>query len=145
MKYCIRLCMLTLLLALKGLSQQPGKLNGSQVLLPNGWKLSPAGSSLPLGDLPLNIVVSPTKKYLAVTNNGQSTQSIQLIDLTTKKILHTQLVDKSWYGLAFSKDEQTLFASGGNDNWILKYTITDRKSTRLNSSHVSESRMPSSA
>ena len=26
-----------------------------------------------------------------------------------------------------------------------RYTVTDRKSTRLNSSHVSESRMPSSA
>ena len=43
-----------------------------QVVLPNGWKLSPAGKSLPLGDLPLNIAVSNSKKMLAVTNNGQS-------------------------------------------------------------------------
>ena len=33
-----------------------------QVVLPNGWKLSPAGKSLPLGDLPLNIAVSNSKK-----------------------------------------------------------------------------------
>ena len=34
----------------------------------------------------------------------------------------------------------------GKDNlWYADYTLADRKSTRLNSSHVSESRMPSSA
>jgi hypothetical protein len=75
MKYCIRLCMLTLLLALKGLSQQPGKLNGSQVLLPNGWKLSPAGSSLPLGDLPLNIVVQKNILPSPITDKAPSRSS----------------------------------------------------------------------
>jgi len=25
------------------------------ILLPNGWSLTPAGASLPLGDLPLNV------------------------------------------------------------------------------------------
>jgi len=52
----------------------------NQVSLPNGWKLSPVGKMLPLGDLPLNIAVHPSGKILAVTNNGQSVQSIQLID-----------------------------------------------------------------
>jgi len=32
------------------------------VSLPNGWKLTPAGKLLPLGDLPLNIAVSSSKK-----------------------------------------------------------------------------------
>ena len=53
---------------------------GPRILLPNGWSLTPVGKSMPLGDLPLNIVVSPSKKYIAVTNNGQSIQSIQLMD-----------------------------------------------------------------
>jgi hypothetical protein len=57
------------------------------VTLPNGWSLSPAGRSLPLGDLPLNIAVSPSKKWIAVTNNGQSKQSLQLINARTEKIL----------------------------------------------------------
>ena len=36
--------------------------------------------------------------------------------------------------------------NNGNTNWTFDSTTgTDRKSTRLNSSHVSESRMPSSA
>ena len=99
----------------------------NQVLLPNGWSLSPAGRSLPLGDLPLNIAVSTSKKLMAVTNNGQSVQSIQLIDPVTEKILDNVVIPKSWYGLKFSKDEKYLFASGGNDNWILQYSIINKK------------------
>ncbi len=98
------------------------------VTLPNGWTLSPAGRSLPLGDLPLNIAVSKSKKLVAVTNNGQSVQSVQLINPVTEKILDNVVVPKSWYGLKFSADEKNLYASGGNDNWILKFSI---KTNRL--------------
>jgi len=109
-------------------SQTPGNAKDSnRVLLPNGWWLSPAGRSLPLGDLPLNIVVSPSKKWIAVTNNGQSVQSLQLIDTRNERVLHSLEIPKSWYGLAFSADEKYLFASGGNDNWILKYGTSGNK------------------
>ncbi|MEP7373153.1 MAG: bifunctional YncE family protein/alkaline phosphatase family protein [Chitinophagaceae bacterium] len=97
------------------------------VLLPNGWTLSPAGRSLPLGDLPLNIAVSKSKKLMAVTNNGQSVQSIQLIDPVTEKVLDNVVVPKSWYGLKFSAGEKYLYASGGNDNWILKFSLLNKK------------------
>ncbi|HEX7904048.1 MAG TPA: bifunctional YncE family protein/alkaline phosphatase family protein [Chitinophagaceae bacterium] len=98
-----------------------------KVTLPNGWSLSPAGRSLQLGDLPLNIAVSKSKKWIAVTNNGQSVQSIQLIDVKTEKELDRVVVPKSWYGLKFSANEKYLYASGGNDNWILKYAVTNKK------------------
>ncbi len=98
-----------------------------KLTLPNGWSLSPAGRSLPLGDLPLNIAVSASQKFLAVTNNGQSTQSIQLIDVKTERILDNIEVAKSWLGLKFSADEKYLYTSGGNDNWILKYAIINNK------------------
>ena len=98
-----------------------------KVLLPNGWTLSPAGRSLPLGDLPLNIAVSRSKTLMAVTNNGQSVQSLQLINPVTEKVLDNVVVDKAWYGLKFSADEKYLYASGGNDNWILKYVVSNNK------------------
>ena len=96
-------------------------------LLPNGWSLSPAGRSFPLGDLPLNIAISKSKKFMAVTNNGQSVQSIQLIDPAKEKVLHTISIPKSWYGLKFSADEKSLYASGGHDNWILHYAVSRNK------------------
>ncbi|HWJ90389.1 MAG TPA: YncE family protein [Flavisolibacter sp.] len=99
----------------------------STVLLPNGWRLSPAGRSIPLGDLPLNIAVSSSKKWIAVTNNGQSTQTLQLIDAKTEKQLDWVQIPKSWYGLKFSANDKFLYASGGNDNWILKYEIARNK------------------
>ncbi|WP_426670830.1 bifunctional YncE family protein/alkaline phosphatase family protein [Mucilaginibacter sp. McL0603] len=109
-------------------AQHPGKIEQTgQVLLPNGWKLSPAGTALPLGDLPLNMQISASGKLLAVTNNGQSTQSIQLIDPKNEKLLDERIIKKSWYGLAFSHDEKILYVSGGNDNRILAYHIADNK------------------
>lgn len=102
--------------------QQPNRVH-----LPNGWALTPVGNSLQLGDLPLNIAVSPSQKYMAVTNNGQSVQSIQLIDVKAEKILDNVIIPKSWFGLKFSGDGKFLYASGGNDNWILKYAVEKTK------------------
>ena len=103
------------------------KPNPQKVTLPNGWSLSPAGRALPLGDLPLNIAVSSSKKLMAVTNNGQSVQSIQLINPATEKILDAVIVSKAWYGLKFSSDGKMLYASGGNDNWIMQYAVINNK------------------
>lgn len=114
-----------------GLHAQPhdgrSSLNDRRILLPNGWSLTPVGKSLRLGDLPLNIAVSRSKKWLAVTNNGQSTQSLQLIDAVNDRILDSVDIPKSWLGLKFSSDEKYLYASGGNDNQILRYSILNGK------------------
>ena len=121
-------CYAVLIIAFNSAAQKPGKyIAGQKVLLPNGWTLSPAGHMLSLGDLPLNIAVSKSKKWIAVTNNGQSVQSIQLINPQTEKVVDKIIIPKSWYGLKFSADEKYLFASGGNDNWILKYSIAGNK------------------
>lgn len=107
--------------------QLDATLESRRVMLPNGWSLTPAGRSLELGDLPLNIAVSASGNRLAVTNNGQGIQTIQLIDAQAEKVLHSIEIPKSFYGLTFSKDGKFLYASGGNDNWILKYAIVDNK------------------
>ena len=46
---------------------QSAKQLSKSMMLPNGWSLSPYGESLELGDLPLNMAVSPNQKYLIVT------------------------------------------------------------------------------
>jgi YVTN family beta-propeller protein len=99
------------------------QIESKRVTLPNGWSLTPVGENIPIGDLPLNIAVSPSKRFLAVTNNGQSRQSLQLIDVQSQIILTDIEIAKSWVGLAFSSDDKFLYASGGNDNWILQYAI----------------------
>ena len=98
-----------------------------QITLPNGWSITRIGESIRLGDLPLNIAVSSSGSLLAVTNNGQSDQSVYLIDARRHKVIDTIVIKAAWLGLAFSKDEQSLYASGGNKNMILKYSLKNEK------------------
>src|SRR5689334_1578753 len=107
-------------------SQKPGRVE-NEILLPNGWRLSPAGKSITLGDLPLNIAVASSKKYLAVTNNGQSDQCIQIVDVAKEKLIDSMPIAKSWYGLKFANSDKTLYASAGNDNRINVYSFTGGK------------------
>ncbi|MFT7031993.1 MAG: DNA-binding beta-propeller fold protein YncE [Cyclobacteriaceae bacterium] len=101
-------------------------LNARRLLLPNGWSLSVPGESIPVGDLPLNLVQSNDGNMLAVTNNGQSKQSIMLVD--SKSFIKTSEIEipKSWYGLTFNNDDSKLFASGGNDNMIRVYDTSGK-------------------
>jgi YVTN family beta-propeller protein len=100
------------------------KLSENRLQLPNGWSITPAGKSIALNhDLPLNMVLSPDKKLLAITNNGQSTQSIALLDLASETIVHDEPIAKAYIGLGFSADGKKLYASAGNDNKINIYTV----------------------
>ena len=108
-------------------AQTAKELESKRIQLPNGWSITAAGKSIPLGDLPLNLAVSSSKKLMAVTNNGQSTQTIQLIAVKSEKVVDSIIISKSWVGLKFSADEKFLYASGGNDNCILKYAVKTHK------------------
>jgi len=107
---------------------QSGKELGTHaVTLPNGWRLTPVGKLVPLGDLPLNIAVSPTGKLAAITNNGESDQTIQLFDIEKEVILDSVIIKKSWLGLTFTDDGKYIYASGGNDNIVIRYAVTDNR------------------
>ncbi len=118
---------LAICLPLFAVCQTLQEIEQKRVQLPNGWSLTPVGKGLPLGDLPLNMAVSSSKRLIAVTNSGQSVHSLQLIDSKTDKVLDQVIIPKAWYGLKFSANEKFLYASGGNDNWILQYAVKDDK------------------
>jgi YVTN family beta-propeller protein len=130
----MRKLILTCILLFSGLfpgtivkSQSISEIESRRILLPNGWGITPVGKSLHLGDLPLNMAVSPSGKLIAVTNNGQSGQTVQLIDVSGQSVLDTIVVAKAWIGLAFSQDNRMLYVSGGNDNWIMRFDVTSGK------------------
>lgn len=106
------------------------------VTLPNGWRLTPAGKQFPLGDLPLNIAVSPGEKWLAVTNNGYGRQSVQLFDVKKEKMTSDVTIPMSWYGLCFTPDSKKLYVSGGNENKIRIYDISSAGSLNQSDSIV---------
>ena len=47
----------------------PGPMADGRTMLPNGWMLSPAGDQLELGDLPLNMALSPDGRYVLFSGN----------------------------------------------------------------------------
>ena len=104
-------------------AQTLSDIESKRISLPNGWNLTPVGKMLPLGDLPLNIAVSASEKIAAITNNGQSDQTIQLVDIDKEVILDSITIGKAWLGLTFSDNGRYLYASGGNDNIIIRYSI----------------------
>ncbi len=124
----LRLTAILLICGVFGLNAQTlHEIESHRVSLPNGWKLTPVGKMLHLGDLPLNIAVSPSKKYLAVTNDGQSDQSVQLIDARSMMVIDSVVMTKAWLGLTFSDNEKYLYASGGNDNRIIRFSLSNGK------------------
>lgn len=122
---CLTMVLFTLTLNLR--AQSLNEIEKNRVALPNGWQLTPVGKMVTVGDLPLNIAVSPSGKLAAITNNGQSDQSIQLINIKKGVVTDTKIIGKSWLGLTFSENGKSLYASGGNDNIIIRYKIKGRK------------------
>jgi len=105
-------------------------------LLPNGWRLTPIGESLEIGELPLNMIVTKDEKYAITSNSGTAEHSLSVIDLQTYQEIQRINLDKTWRGLAFNSDESVLYVSGGNNNLIYllsfdKGELTLRDSIRL--------------
>ena len=112
------------------------------VTLPNGWKLTPAGKQLPLGDLPLNMAVSPDQRWLAVTNNGYGRQCVQLFDTKREVKTADETIRTSWYGLCFSSNSKRLYVSAGNDNQIKIYDVNRKGGLALADSIVMGKKWP---
>ncbi len=116
----ILFAMLVIAAASTARAQLPGEKDG-RVLLPNGWWLSPAGSSIELGDLPMNAALSPGQNFLAVTHAGMSKPVLLLVDLKQRKVVQSVRLKDSWLGIAFHGDE--LFVSGGNQNCVYTFNL----------------------
>ena len=100
----------------------PGKFE-NYTLLPNGWKLTPAGDQVGIGELPLNLIITLDEKYALTSNSGTKTNSISVIDLQSKKEIQRLVVDKTWRGIVFNEDDSKLFVSGANNNLIYIYNF----------------------
>ncbi len=103
----------------------PGRLDDGRVRLPSGWYLSPAGSSIDVGELPLNMDVSPDGRWLIVTNNGTRKQSVSVISLPEWRVVQTIPVAKAWLGIRFFDQGRRFVVSGGNDNMARIFSFAD--------------------
>jgi YVTN family beta-propeller protein len=100
----------------------PGALGRGVTLLPNGWKIAPAGRHIQIGDLPLAMVQSPDGRYLIVSNNGYARPTLTIVDLKNGYVKEKVAVENAWLGLAWDPDGRRLYSSGANQNTVNEFT-----------------------
>ena len=91
-------------------------------LLPNGWKISPVGQHFTVGDLPMNMVVSPDGDHVIVTNNGYSQPNLVVYDHTKQITRERVALESAWLGLSFHPDGKRLFSSGSAKNRVDEFS-----------------------
>ncbi len=86
----------------------------AQTRLPNGWRVTPAGTPIPLpGDLPLAMQFSPDGKTLVTLTGGYHDHGVSLIDPQTNTLTQTVPLGKDWAGMCFDPEGDDLYVSGG--------------------------------
>ena len=105
----------------------PGILPGGAVQLPNLWSLRPAGKHLTVGDFPVNMALHPGGAYLAVLHAGYGEHEIIVIDLRTRRqrVVCRVSLEQTFYGLCFSPDGNTLYASGAEFEVVHSFAFGD--------------------
>ena len=101
------------------------------VCLPTGVCLDPAGSSFPVGNMPLAMIASPEGDRLLLLLSGWRQQGLQVVNPQTGAVTQTVAQEGAFLGLAFSKDGRTLYASGGNEDVIYRYRWHDKQATLI--------------
>jgi YVTN family beta-propeller protein len=104
----------------------PGPKADGTGVTPHGWNMTPAGAQLSLGDFPMGGAVSPDHQYLVVSNDGQGTQSLQVVDIKAQKVVQNVPYTNGeglYLGVAFSPDGKKLYASAGGNNKIRVYNF----------------------
>ena len=82
----------------------PGPSGRGVTLLPNGWRIAPAGRSLQVGDFPMSMVLSPDGRFVIVSNNGWSKPSLTIVDTAQQLVSAACPIDHAWLGLAWHPD-----------------------------------------
>jgi len=103
----------------------PGVKGRGVTLLPNGWKIAPAGRSFHVGDFPLSMVASPDGQYVIVSNNGWSRPTLTIVDVAQGFVRARVPVDHAWLGLAWSPDGKQLYSSGAAENTVNTFAYTN--------------------
>lgn len=100
----------------------PGPLRDGSTLLPSGWRIRPAGRSVPVGTLPLNLVTLSDGSVM-VTNNGYGENGLMRIDAVSAQVVWHVRLPAAWLGLARSGRDwrDTVWASGGGTNRVYRF------------------------
>ena len=95
-------------------------------LLFNGWRISPAGRPLEIGDMPLGGAFSPDRKLFAICNAGFNEHQIHFLDLATERETTTLTLNQAGSGSAWQADGNRLYVAGGIGNPLNDVHVIER-------------------
>ena len=105
-----------------GRRELPGP-DGRTTLLPNGWRLQPAGRAVTLGNMPLGMLESPTGRYLVVSMSGYLQPGLAVVDTRRMDVEERVTLENAWLGLAWNPDGSHLYSSEANANAVREFTF----------------------
>ena len=107
--------------------------SGSGVL-PTGVALEPAARSFPVAPMPLSMVPAPGGhgRYVLLAS-GFYAEGLDVVDPAARSVVQHVPLHNTFYGLAFSPDSQTLYASGGNADVVYRFAWSDSGATLTDS------------
>ncbi len=103
----------------------PGLQRDGSVLLPNQWSLRPAGKQIPVGDFPVNVAVHPGGTFAAVLHSGWGQHEVRILNVKTGQPVAQVALAEAFYGLVWSGDGKTLFASGAGTEVVHAFAFAD--------------------
>jgi len=111
-------------------ASMPGGMSDGTTLLPNGWRIQPAGKHVRVGDMPLNLLQTPDSKYLVVSSNGLARPSFSIVDIATWTVKSTMPLENAWYGLTWHPDGARLYSAGAGQNNVQEFNYANGVITR---------------
>jgi len=128
-------------IALAAAAAYAGPQGNGTGITPNGWVVSPAGRQIDLADKtwwsdrPFGEALSPDGRTLLVTSNGQSMQTLKVVDVpagTVRQTIPYKAPEALFIGLTWSPDGKHAYASAGGNNKVRRYdwdgsTLTEQK------------------
>ena len=92
--------------------------------LPNGWKITPRGSSVATEDMVLKLVDSPDDRVVIGSHSGYNPHGLIVVDRHSAEARQRIPIKTTWMGMAWSRDGRALYVSGGNANGKKKITAS---------------------
>ena len=99
----------------------PGRQKDGTTLLPNGWRIAPAGRHVQVGDLPMNMAPSPDGRFIVISSSGWETPALIVFDTRTLQVISRTPMEHTWLGLVWHPSGTRLFASGSSENKIHEF------------------------
>jgi YVTN family beta-propeller protein len=106
---------------------QAGPQGDGTGVTPIDWRVTPVGRQVTLGDRPYGLASSPDGRFLLASNDGQSTQSLQVIDAASGSVMQSIPYtgnEALSFGIAFAPDGSRVYVSAGGNNKIRVYAVS---------------------